>query len=245
MVRLATLLLTGLLLSACSSHQSTAVPPNAPIHDRSESAAALADRTVALVVRTELDEPKAFCSGVWVSAGMILTANHCVADDVIGDRVEYVVRDDIYAPGDIREREQVISHGSMVLARDEDHDLALLIAPLASLETPHAVALLSSKALRPGMFVQSMGAPLGLWWSYSSGDIAAVREIDLKGNGSAKVVFAQTTAPISPGNSGCGLFDELGQLVGIAHGSFVRGQNLNLFIHYQYADALMRANGLK
>jgi hypothetical protein len=38
----------------------------------------------------------------------------------------------------------------------------------------------------------------------------------------------------------CGLFDERGYLIGLGHGAFPRGQNLNLFVHAQYIDALLR-----
>lgn len=47
----------------------------------------------------------------------------------------------------------------------------------------------------------------------------------------------QTTAPVSPGNSGGGLFNERGELLGVA--SFIvlgRGvQNLNFFVPISFA----------
>ena len=236
-MRSALLFLFGLLLGACTTTQVAAVAPTAPIFDRVESAASLESKTVALVVSAE-DETRAYCSGVWVSPTSILTANHCVKDEKFGDLVDYVVRGDVFAPGEVRERASISTHGSLLYARDAAHDLALL---RALVPPPHAHATVTLEVIRPGMFVQTMGQPLGLWWSYSSGDVAAVRVLDGGAVDLKDVLFVQTTAPTSPGNSGGALFDAYGQIVGICHGSFTRGQTLNLFIHYQYVDALLRS----
>jgi S1-C subfamily serine protease len=103
------------------------------------------------------------------------------------------------------------------------------------------VAHVSLGPIHAGTFAQTMGHSLGLWWSYSSGDVAAVRYGDL---GGPSMVWIQATTPISPGNSGCGLFDEDGDLIGIASRAVVRrgAENLNFFVHAQYADALVRKN---
>jgi S1-C subfamily serine protease len=230
------LLLVGMLSLACAGPVPTAAAPSAS-NFYADDAADLASKTIALVVRLKDGEVRAYCSGVWVAPKLILTANHCMHDLELNDRVEYVVRDDVYAPGELKERPEISSHGAMLSVRDVDHDLALLYAPAAP---DHGVAAISGRVIHPGMSVQAMGQPLGLWWSYSRGDVAAVREVNSTGT---PMLFVQTTTPISPGSSGGALFDLMGQVVGICHGTFTRGQNVNLFIHYQYIGALLMVQG--
>jgi S1-C subfamily serine protease len=77
-----------------------------------------------------------------------------------------------------------------------------------------------------------MGHPLGLFWSYSRGQVAAIR---FRAFGDEEAMsWVQATAPVSPGNSGGGLFDEDGSLIGICHGVLTKGQSLNLFVHPDY-----------
>ncbi len=233
-VRVAFLLLIGMLIVACNGQVPAAGTPLAPISHIAD-ASELSEKTVALVARDEDGDPHAFCSGVWMSKVTIVTAAHCVADLKLGDYAEYVVRNDVYASGDLHERTKINSHRAQFYARDADHDLALLSA----LAPPsHTWAQVSMEPVRPGMPVQAVGMPLGLWYSYSRGDVAAMRY--LSSNGIPEMLFIQTTAPISGGNSGCGLFDAFGELVGIAHATFTRGQNVNLFISAMYVDGLVK-----
>ncbi len=223
----------GLFIGACMGPTHfVAAAPATPSHV--DAAADLESKTVALVGRSRDGELRAYCSGVWVSGTSILTARHCVDDVKIGEGVEYVVRSDVYAPGEVRVRDAIATHAAKVYAFDEAHDLALLRATEA---LAHGVARTTSEPIRAGAFAQTMGHSLSLWWSYSSGDVAAVRQVDLD----LDIVWVQATTPISPGNSGCGLFDENDRLMGIAHGSFPRGQMLNVFVHSQYIDTFLRA----
>lgn len=232
-MRATILFLIGFLIGACGR---SAPPANTPTPGHVEEASMLEARTVALVSTDDNGNVRPYCSGVWVSPTTILTANHCVRDVELGELVDYVVKADVFAPGTVTSIEAIATHGSVLYARDQAHDLVLLGALVPP---PHDVAGFTDEAIRPGMFVQTMGQPLGLWWSYSSGDVSAVRRIDV--NGMQDVIFVQTTAPTSPGNSGGALFDSVGDIVGICHGSYTRGQTLNLFIHVQYARALVLA----
>lgn len=214
----------GMLLGACMCTPSARPTPRPAGHVT--EAAALTLRTVALVRTLEDEEIAAYCSGVWVSADVILTANHCVHRLALLDMVDYVVRADIADSTDAT----TDTHGAILIARDEANDLALA---RALVPPPHTWSGVALDPPRVGMFVQTMGQPLGLWWSYSSGEVSALRMID-------GTLFVQTTAPISPGNSGGALFDEAGAIVGICHGAYLRGQNLNLFIHPAYVAALIQ-----
>ena len=85
-----------------------------------------------------------------------------------------------------------------------------------------------------GSFAQAMGHPMGLWFSYSSGDVAAVRTTTA--GLESPITWIQATVPISPGNSGGGLFNAQGDLIGIASRARTgRAQLLNLFVPIEYA----------
>jgi len=78
-------------------------------------------------------------------------------------------------------------------------------------------------ALRVGQKVYAIGAPQGLDLTLSDGLISSIRYTDF-GN------FIQTTAPVSQGSSGGGLFDSNGKLVGIITFLIEGGQNLNFAV---------------
>jgi S1-C subfamily serine protease len=228
-MRFALLLL--LLTAACALPPAAASEGPAPSPVTVET---LASSTVALVEDDFLGiEVRPYCSGVWIAPSVILTAQHCVSDLVIGSEVFYVIRDDVFGPGDLEARKSIAVRRGQLLAADEDHDLALVYAWAAPL---HTVTRTSHEAIPVGSVVRTMGTPLGLWWSYSSGHISAVRKTDA----GLDIVWLQTTAPISPGNSGGGLFDEYGRLLGIASRSYIRGQNLNLYVHRIHIEAFLK-----
>lgn len=117
--------------------------------------------------------------------------------------------------------------------RDYGHDLALV---RVALPPEHEVAAVG-QGPSVGQPVETMGHPLGLVWSYSRGNVAAVRRITFGDGG--PVWFVQSTASISPGNSGGGLFDASGAIVGIAHGYFPRGENVNIYVHPIHVRAFL------
>ena len=98
---------------------------------------------------------------------------------------------------------------------------------------PHGIAELAPRAPTAGAKVATMGNPLGLWWSFSSGEVAAIRHLD------ETILLIQATAPISPGNSGCGLFDGQGRLVGIGYAVVSEGANLGFFVHLSHIQDLL------
>jgi hypothetical protein len=112
------------------------------------------------------------------------------------------------------------SWSASVLDRDAGADLCRLRieGPLAS-----AALVRDSASLRIGQRVYSVGAPEGLEMTLSEGLISGFR--DFRGQ---RVV--QTSAPISRGSSGGGLFDEMGGLIGITTFMLAGGQNLNFAI---------------
>ncbi len=103
---------------------------------------------------------------------------------------------------------------------DEEYDLCRL--SVTGLSAP-AVTMGSVESLKTGQKVYAIGAPAGLDLTISDGIVSALRAVP-----QGKVI--QTTAPISPGSSGGGLFDAYGRLVGIMTFQHRYGQNLNFAI---------------
>lgn len=177
--------------------------------------------------------PHVYCSGTWVGKDEILTANHCtVKAPNLLDEMDYAVQDDVTTTPDGMVHTNY-HHGRLV-ARDPSHDLALVQA--STLPPEHPFARLSNDDIRPGQMAFAMGAPLGMGWSFSSGDVAQVRRTEAD-DGAFWVV--QATTPISPGSSGCGLFDQYGDLIGVAQGHYPAGENFNIFIHRDHVRAFL------
>lgn len=111
---------------------------------------------------------------------------------------------------------------------DTARDLCELRA--AQLDAP-AVELASMPQLAVGQTAYAVGSPLGLEQTLSNGLISSLRKDD-----EGRLERVQTTAPISSGSSGGGLFDERGRLIGITSSSLQSGssdvtaQNLNFAI---------------
>jgi serine protease Do len=92
-----------------------------------------------------------------------------------------------------------------VVMADAERDLAVLSIDPTNLRQ---VALGDSNKIRVGERVVAIGSPQGLSNSVSVGNVSQVR---LKG----EVAVIQTTAPLSPGNSGGPLFNERGDVIGV------------------------------
>lgn len=114
-------------------------------------------------------------------------------------------------------------------------------------DAPLVVLPLSATACRKGESTIALGAPKGLAFSVSSGIVSAVRTYKeiLDGTQWRSMGFdldshwVQTTAPISPGNSGGPLVNEAGEVIGINTWYRSDGQNLNFAIAAQHIRELM------
>jgi serine protease Do len=154
-----------------------------------------------------------FGSGVVIAPGSIITNRH-VIEDGASFRVEH---------GGKKWSARLIKVGP-------DHDLAEL--SVAGLDAP-AVTVLDSSKLVVGETVYAIGAPEGLELTISWGLISGLRDFD-KGR------VIQTSAAISPGSSGGGLFDAQGRLVGITTFYLKEGQSLNFALPAEWTVALSR-----
>ena len=107
---------------------------------------------------------------------------------------------------------------------DTARDLCQLRAP--GLPAP-PVRMAPTTAVVVGENVYAIGTPRGLELTMSAGLVSSLRK-----NSNGQIVLVQTSASISGGSSGGGLFDESGALVGLTTLGSVTGdaQNLNFAI---------------
>ena len=138
-------------------------------------------------------------SGVMLPNGKVVTNCHVLKN---GERFQ-VGRNEQFVP-------------ATLYAEDLDKDLCLLEVNGLSAKP---VQLGKAVALKVGEAVYAVGSPKGLELSLSDGIVSQLR-------GDAPPII-QTTAAISPGSSGGGLFDAEGRLVGITTLYLDGGQSLN------------------
>jgi hypothetical protein len=157
----------------------------------------------SVVVIEVLDNPDSVIargSGVVVAPELVITNRHVVDAGEIW-----------------RVKQRDTSPRAYVKYVDPDHDLAeLSVSGLKADSVPLRV----SASLKVGERVYAIGSPRGLELTLSDGLISGLREYQ-------RGTLIQTSAPISQGSSGGGLFDAQGRLVGITSSGIIDGENLN------------------
>lgn len=114
-----------------------------------------------------------------------------------------------------------------LFAEDVDKDICLLNAKGYS---GKPTQLGNTENLKVGAPVYAVGAPQGLELSLSNGIVAQLRD--------GPPPLIQTTAAISPGSSGGGLFDGEGRLVGLTTLYVKGGQNLNFAMPVEWIQEI-------
>lgn len=220
-----------------------------------------AARAPSMVIVEATDEgpqaKKSQGSGVVIAPAQVVTNCH-----VLGDHPRLQVR----------VRSDETPYATERLLADPDRDLCQLRVP--GLHAP-AVPLGRSADATVGQPVYAIGAPQGLAQTLSEGVVSAVRtrkeledlgllppkslkaqledagnmrEVAQRGRGHPPARYLQTTASISPGSSGGGLFDAEGRLLGITTFLVKDGQNLNFAIPVEWLYDLpadLRASRLR
>jgi hypothetical protein len=202
----------ALALAACGGARSGSEPANAGASQKLTPAEIAERATPSIVsIRTAVG----FGTGFVVREdGWIVTNLHVVegADEVLvvfPDRKKYPVVE--------------------VMSASPRHDLVVLRVDAKQLPT---LVLGDTSLARPGDPVVAIGHPLGLEDTVSNGLLSAVRKLD-------GMVVLQVTAPIAPGSSGGPIFNEQGQVIGVATAILSGGQNINLGLPANYVSALM------
>ncbi|MBR1482523.1 MAG: trypsin-like peptidase domain-containing protein [Ruminococcus sp.] len=138
-------------------------------------------------------------SGVIISADGYIVTNHHVIDGA--NTITVTLRD-----GNT-------TYDATLIGSDEDNDIALI---KISAEGLSPATFGDSASLAVGDYVVAIGNPLGtLGGTVTDGIISALaREVTIEDK---NMTLLQTNAQISPGNSGGGLFNANGELVGIVN----------------------------
>lgn len=102
--------------------------------------------------------------------------------------------------------------GSVVWIAPFGVDAALLRVALADTKDVVAACWAAKPKFHVAEKVFVVGNPMGLGWSHASGEISQVRREEF---GTLDVRIIQTSAPVNHGNSGGGLYDDDGLLLGI------------------------------
>ena len=111
------------------------------------------------------------------------------------------------------------------------HDLVILRIDAKNLPV---LPIGDSDRVRPGDSVLAIGHPLGLEDTVSNGLISAVREVH------EGLQVLQISAPIAPGSSGGPLFNDRGEVIGVATAVSTSGQNLNFGLPSKYVTDLIQ-----
>lgn len=166
------------------------------------------DAIVVVKTRTAKGKVKEQGSGVLLPSGLIATSCHVVAGGVAYQVIQ---------------GEQAVP--ATLYAQDRDKDICLLAVKGF---TGSPAQLGTAAGLKVGAAVYAVGAPKGLELSLSNGIVSQLR------GGPPPMI--QTTAAISPGSSGGGLFDDQGRLVGLTTLYLRDGQNLNFAMPVEWID---------
>jgi serine protease Do len=118
----------------------------------------------------------------------------------------------------------------VVMAADPERDLAVIRVGAQGLVP---LRLGDSKQVKPGEPVVAIGHPLGFGNTVSNGLISAIRQL------SPQMSLLQISAPIAPGSSGGPLFNDRGEVIGIATLYATEGQNLNFGVPVAYLKPLL------
>ena len=119
-----------------------------------------------------------------------------------------------------------------IFSGDRQHDLVIMRIEAQKLP---ALSLGDSDAIHPGDAIVAIGHPLGLEDTVSNGLVSAIRKLD------DDLTVLQISAPIAPGSSGGPIFNDRGEVIGVATAIMMGGQNLNFGVPITYVkDALRR-----
>lgn len=186
------------------------------VSQRAPSHATL-DAATSVVVSVEFavepgEKPaRTHCSGVVIDVGLILTNSHCTSIDA-------------KRPYTVRFKDGTHSHGHL-LRRAEGYDAALLVVDPRA--TRH-VARVSSTLPVLGAAVFAVGHPYALGWTVTLGAVSHQHRVFSADEDSeiADRTWIQIDAAVNPGNSGGGLFNVRGELIGVPTMKRAGGDNL-------------------
>ena len=181
-----------------SSEKTTAVSTSDIVKKTANSVVEIATEGTATGTFSRQYVTQGAGSGVIISEDGYIVTNHHVIEDT--NKLTVTLRDGT-------------EYEAKLIGSDEDNDIALLKIDATGLS---AATFGNSSNLVVGDYVVAIGNPLGtLGGTVTDGIISALaREVTIEDK---NLTLLQTNAQISPGNSGGGLFNANGELVGIVN----------------------------
>jgi serine protease Do len=171
---------------------------------------AKARSSVWIVLATTLTSQSAASSHVSQGSAVAITHSHLLTNYHVVDGRRLIV---------VKQGDQVLE--ATVVASDKESDRCVLAVTGEALSP--ADGLRSFEELRIGEKVYAIGSPSAMESTLGQGIVSGLRTV-------AGRHLVQTTAPISPGSSGGGLFDSAGNLVGITSFMLKNSGGLNFAI---------------
>ena len=202
--------LPGIPPTGTGAAQTTAAPvDNTPLRELSMTElVAQVDRSVVRII-VKSDQGASVGSGFVIDVDGSIMTNYHVIEGSRTAEVEF----------ETGEKANVVGFTTI----DKARDLAIIKIGLG--QKPLQQVRVASELPQKGEKVAAFGAPRGLGFTASDGIISAIRKTPEFPARSAGT-YLQTTAPISPGNSGGPLVNMRGEVVGV--NSFkMEGENLN------------------
>tara|TARA_Y100000310_G_C20674421_1_gene812117 strand:+ start:234 stop:1037 length:804 start_codon:yes stop_codon:yes gene_type:complete len=190
------------------------------------------------------DTYSVYCGGVWISKQHFLTAHHCVQsyitsmsteeeidnneDEKLVNKKILFVQKSIVPDRLVDGRIELSSAAEgIVLGFDAKNDLALIKTQKHN--SAEAIVNISQDTLRVGEEVHVVGHTVGIPYTYANGYLAGIRDDNL---GQGMISVLQISAPLYFGNSGGGVYNQKGELIGICSYLYMRmPTHLNFFIH--------------
>jgi S1-C subfamily serine protease len=117
--------------------------------------------------------------------------------------------------------------GASVVGKDPATDLAVIRAEASGLQS---ATLGDSSSLKVGQLVIAMGNPFGFQSTVSTGVVSSLGRALRSRDGRLIENIIQHTAPLNPGNSGGGLLDSRGRVVGINTAIIMMAQGIGFSI---------------
>jgi len=209
----------ALVLTACAGGVGPAEGPNDA--DGAKDEASLTPKNPAQIAEQAMPSVVSVVTESSLGSGFVVSPDGLVVTNlhVVAGRSEVLV---------------VIGGEKLPVKRIYNGDIKRDLIVL-ELETKglRALPLGDSDRVRTGEQVVAIGNPLGLEHTVSNGLVSAVREVE------PELTMLQISAPIAPGSSGGPLFNDRGEVIGVATGILVGGQNLNFGVPVNYLKPLL------
>lgn len=205
------------------------------------------NNSVSLTMMGKHNTVRSYCSGSWISDDVILSAAHCaffgsLSKEEMEDEdlllLHQTVGQHIYFSSRMDGETNLQMRLGTVIEFDPAHDLALIKA--AKPPASHGIAKIGN-SVSVGESIYKVGNPAGLLYSFGAGTVASIRTeydpLDV-GSGEELKVIQITNGMIYFGDSGSGLYNDNGELIGVA--SFLmRGSMAGFYVHRDHIASML------